>query len=175
MAKELPKPRETKLLERGEYNLPKGESLQPGVFSVMSEFPKDAPRNRLGLAQWLTARGHPLVSRVLVNRIWQRTFGEGLVRTPADFGLQGEQPTHPELLDWLAVDLQDRDWNLKAMLKQMVMSRTFQQSSARRAQMNDPENRLWARGPSFRLDAESRVTWRYGPVDFWNPPWGVRV
>ena len=121
----------------------------------MSEFPKDAPRNRLGLAQWLTARGHPLVSRVLVNRIWQRTFGEGLVRTPADFGLQGEQPTHPELLDWLAVDLQDRDWNLKAMLKQMVMSRTFQQSSARRAQMNDPENRLWARGPSFRLDAES--------------------
>ena len=155
VAKELPKPRETKLLERGEYNLPKGESLQPGVFSVMSEFPKDAPRNRLGLAQWLTARGHPLVSRVLVNRIWQRTFGEGLVRTPADFGLQGEQPTHPELLDWLAVDLQDRDWNLKAMLKQMVMSRTFQQSSARRAQMNDPENRLWARGPSFRLDAES--------------------
>ena len=155
VAKELPKPRETKLLERGEYNLPKGEPLQPGVFGVMSEFPKDAPRNRLGLAQWLTARGHPLVSRVLVNRIWQRTFGEGLVRTPADFGLQGEQPTHPELLDWLAVDLQDRDWNLKAMLKQMVMSRTFQQSSARRAQVNDPENRLWARGPSFRLDAES--------------------
>ena len=155
VAKELPKPRETKLLERGEYNLPKGEPLRPGVFGVMSEFPKDAPRNRLGLAQWLTARGHPLVSRVLVNRIWQRTFGEGLVRTPADFGLQGEQPTHPELLDWLAVDLQDRDWNLKAMLKQMVMSRTFQQSSARRAQVNDPENRLWARGPSFRLDAES--------------------
>ena len=155
VAKELPKPRETKLLERGEYNLPKGEPLQPGVFGVMSEFPKDAPRNRLGLAQWLTARGHPLVSRVLVNRIWQRTFGEGLVRTPADFGLQGEQPTHPVLLDWLAVDLQDRDWNLKAMLKQMVMSRTFQQSSARRAQLNDPENRLWARGPSFRLDAES--------------------
>ncbi len=155
VAKELPKPRETKLLERGEYNLPKGEPLQPGVFGVMSEFPKDAPRNRLGLAQWLTARGHPLVSRVLVNRIWQRTFGEGLVRTPADFGLQGEQPTHPVLLDWLAVDLQDRKWNLKAMLKQMVMSRTFQQSSARRAQVNDPENRLWARGPSFRLDAES--------------------
>ena len=155
VAKELPKPRETKLLERGEYNLPKGEPLQPGVFTVMSEFPKDAPRNRLGLAQWLTARGHPLVSRVLVNRIWQRTFGEGLVRTPADFGLQGEQPTHPALLDWLAVDLQDRKWNLKAMLKQMVMSRTFQQSSARRAQVNDPENRLWARGPSFRLDAES--------------------
>lgn len=155
VAKELPKPRETKLLERGEYNLPKGEPLQPGVFGVMSEFPKDAPRNRLGLAQWLTTRGHPLVSRVLVNRIWQRTFGEGLVRTPADFGLQGEQPTHPVLLDWLAVDLQDRDWNLKAMLKQMVMSRTFQQSSARRAQVNDPENRLWARGASFRLDAES--------------------
>ena len=97
------------------------------------------------------------------------------MRTPADFGLQGEQPTHPVLLDWLAVDLQDRKWNLKAMLKQMVMSRTFQQSSARRAQVNDPENRLWARG---RVSAWMRslcVTWRYGPVDFWNPPWGVRV
>ena len=165
VAKELPKPRETKLLERGEYNLPKGESLQPGVFSVMSEFPKDAPRNRLGLAQWLTARGHPLVSRVLVNRIWQRTF-EGLVRTPADFGLQGEQPTHPGSYRWLAVDLQDRDWNLKAMLKQMVMSRTFQQSSARRAQMNDPENRL-GRGAEFPLDESLRdvALWSSGLLE----------
>ena len=155
VARDLPKPRPTKLLERGEYNLPKGEPLRPGVFAVMGELAEDAPRNRLGLAQWLTARGHPLVSRVLVNRIWQRTFGEGLVRTPADFGLQGEQPTHPELLDWLAVDLQDRKWNLKAMLKLMVTSRTFRQSSVRRTKVNDPENRLWAHGPSFRLDAEA--------------------
>ncbi|MBT6450592.1 MAG: DUF1549 domain-containing protein, partial [Verrucomicrobiales bacterium] len=108
VARDLPKPRQMKLLDRGEYNLPKGEPLQPGVFAVMGALRKDAPANRLGLAQWLTARGHPLVSRVLINRVWQRTFGEALVRTPADFGLQGEQPTHPELLDWLAVDLQDR-------------------------------------------------------------------
>ena len=155
VAKDLPKPRETKLLERGEYNLPKGEPLQPGVFAVMGPLPKDAPANRLGLAQWITARGHPLVSRVLINRVWQRTFGEGLVRTPADFGLQGEQPTHPELLDWLAVELQDQKWDLKAILRLMVTSRTFKQSSAYRAKVNDPENRLWARGPNFRLDAEA--------------------
>ena len=155
IARDLPKPRETKLLERGEYNLPKGEPLQPGVFAVMGTLPKDAPANRLGLAQWITARGHPLVSRVLINRVWQRTFGEGLVRTPADFGLQGEQSTHPELLDWLAVELQDRKWDLKAMLRLMVTSRTFKQSSAYRTKVNDPENRLWARGPNFRLDAEA--------------------
>jgi len=155
VARDLPKPRETKLLERGEYNLPKGEPLKPDVFAVMGTLPKDAPNNRLGLAQWLTARGHPLVSRVLINRVWQRTFGEGLVRTPADFGLQGEHPTHPELLDWLAVELQDQKWNLKAMLRLMVTSRTFKQSSAFRAKVNDPENRLWARGPSHRLDAEA--------------------
>lgn len=155
IARDLPKPRETKLLERGEYNLPKGEPLQPGVFAVMGILPKDAPANRLGLAQWITARGHPLVSRVLINRVWQRTFGEGLVRTPADFGLQGEQSTHPELLDWLAVEVQDRKWDLKAMLRLMVTSRTFKQSSAYRAKVNDPENRLWARGPNFRLDAEA--------------------
>ncbi len=168
VARDLPKPRETKLLERGEYNLPKGEPLQPNVFAVMGALPKDTPRNRLGLAQWLTARGHPLVSRVLVNRIWQRTFGEGLVRTPADFGLQGEQPTHPELLDWLAVEFQDRDWNLKAMLKLMVTSRTFRQSSAWRADVLDPENRLWARGPGFRMDAESVrdvALWASGLLD----------
>ena len=155
VARDLPNPRQMKLLDRGEYNLPKGEPLQPGVFAVMGALRKDAPANRLGLAQWLTARGHPLVSRVLINRVWQRTFGEALVRTPADFGLQGEHPTHPELLDWLAVDLQDRNWNLKAMLRLMVTSRTFKQSSAYRAKVNDPENRLWARGPNFRLDAEA--------------------
>ncbi|MDE0819571.1 MAG: PSD1 and planctomycete cytochrome C domain-containing protein [Opitutales bacterium] len=154
VAKELPKPRVTRLLERGEYNLPVGEPLQPGIPKVMGSFPKDAPRNRLGLARWLTAREHPLVARVLINRIWQRTFGEGLVRTPADFGLQGEQPTHPELLDWLAVDLQDHKWNLKKMMRLMVTSRTFRQSSTRSHKLTDPENRLWARGPSYRLDAE---------------------
>ena len=154
IAKDLPKPRKTQLLERGEYNLPKGEPLQPGVFEVMGTMPPKAPANRLGLAQWLTDREHPLVARVLVNHLWQRTFGHGIVRTPADFGLQGEHPTHPELLDWLAVELHDRDWNLKAMLKLLVTSRTFRQSSAFRADIKDPENRLWSRGPSHRIDAE---------------------
>jgi len=154
VAKELGKPRETKLLQRGEYNLPTGETLQPDVLKVMSPFPKGAPRNRLGLAKWLTSREQPIVARVLVNRIWQRVYGEGLVRTPEDFGLQGQQPTHPELLDWLAVELQDSNWDLKHMLRLMVTSKTFRQSSALRDGLDDPENKLWARGPRFRLDAE---------------------
>ena len=154
VAKDLPKPRTTRLLARGEYNLPTGDPLEAGTISVMGAFAEDAPRNRLGLAQWLTAPEHPLVARVLVNRIWQRTFGNGLVRTPEDFGLQGQHPTHPQLLDWLAVELHDSDWNLKHMLRLMVTSRTFRQSSARRHEIEDPENRLLARGPSHRLDAE---------------------
>jgi hypothetical protein len=116
--------------------------------------PEDLPRNRLGLARWLTSRQHPLVARVLVNRIWQRTFGHGLVRTPEDFGLQGEQPTHPQLLDWLAVQLHDSGWDLKQMLRSMVLARTFRQHSALRKEIDDPENRLLARGPRYRLDAE---------------------
>ena len=154
VAKELGKPRKTKLLQRGEYNLPTGEALQPDVLKVMSPFPKGAPRNRLGLAKWLTSSEQPVVTRVLVNRIWQRVYGEGLVRTPEDFGLQGQQPTHPELLDWLAVELQDSNWDLKHMLRLMVTSKTFRQSSALRDGVDDPENKLWARGPRFRLDAE---------------------
>ena len=154
VGKELGKPRETKLLQRGEYNLPTGEALQPDVLKVMSPFPKGAPRNRLGLAKWLTSSEQPVVTRVLVNRIWQRVYGEGLVRTPEDFGLQGQQPTHPELLDWLAVELQDSNWDLKHMLRLMVTSKTFRQSSALRDGVDDPENKLWARGPRFRLDAE---------------------
>lgn len=154
IAKELPKARETRLLKRGEYDLPEGDPLKPGVLEVMGPLPSDAPRNRLGLAEWLTAREHPLVARVLVNRIWQRVFGYGLVRTPEDFGLQGQQPTHPELLDWLAVELQDSGWDMKHMIRLMITSRTFKQNSAWRPQLDDPENRLYARGPSYRLDAE---------------------
>ena len=154
IAKELDKPRDTKLLDRGEYNLPVGDTLRPGVLKVMGGLPEGAPRNRLGLAKWLTSRDQPVVARVLVNRIWQRVFGEGLVRTPEDFGLQGEHPTHPELLDWLAVEFQDSGWDLKHMLRLMVSSQTFRQNSAHRGELNDPENKLFARGPSFRLDAE---------------------
>lgn len=154
VAQDLPQPRKTHVLKRGEYHLPIGDPLEPGILEVMGSFPEEAPRNRLGLAQWLTSRDHPLVARVLVNRIWQRVFGYGLVRTPEDFGLQGQQPTHPELLDWLAVELQDSGWNLKHMLKLMVTSRAFRQSSAWRDDVSDPENLLFARGPSYRLDAE---------------------
>ncbi len=154
VAKDLPKPRVTKVLHRGEYNQPVGEALQPGIINVMGPLPSGAPSNRLGLAQWLTSRQHPVVSRVLINRVWQRTFGEGLVRTPEDFGLQGQQPTHPELLDWLAVELQDSGWDLKKMLRMMVTSRTFQQSSRMRPELNDPANRLFGRAMRRRLDAE---------------------
>ena len=154
VAKDLPSPRQTRILNRGEYDLPIGEPLEPGIVSVMGSFPQDAPRNRLGLAQWLTAREHPLASRVLINRIWQNTLGRALVRTPEEFGLQGQQPTHPELLDWLAVELQDSGWNMKHMLRLMVTSRTFKQSSAWREKLDDPENKLFARGARYRLDAE---------------------
>jgi hypothetical protein len=154
VAQDLPEPRVTKVLHRGEYNQPVGEPLEPGILNAMGSFPADAPRNRLGLAKWLTSREHPLVARVLVNRFWQRVFGYGLVRTPEDFGVQGQQPTHPELLDWLAVELQDSGWDLKHMLRLMVHSRTFRQRSAWRTDVQDPENRLFARASGYRLDAE---------------------
>ena len=168
VARDLPKPRETYFLRRGEYNLPMGKPLEPGIVTVMGAFPKDSPRNRLGLAKWLVAREHPLVARVLVNRIWQRSFGYGLVRTPEDFGLQGQQPTHPKLLDWLAVELHESGWDLKHMMRLIVTSKTFRQSSARRVEIDDPENRLFARGPSHRLDAEvirDIALWASGLLD----------
>lgn len=154
IAKELKNPRETYVLVRGEYDEPHGDPLQPGVLSAMGNLPEDAPRDRLGLAQWLTSSEHPLVARVFINRVWQSVFGYGLVRTPEDFGLQGEHPTHPELLDWLAVELHDSGWDMKHMLSLMVKSRTFRQDSSMRTDIDDPDNRLFARGPGFRLDAE---------------------
>ena len=154
VAQDLPEPRVTSVLRRGEYDQPIGEPLEPGILNVMGSFPSDAPRNRQGLAQWLTSPDHPLVARVLVNRIWQRVFGYGLVRTPEDFGVQGQQPTHPELLDWLAVELQDSGWDLRHMLRLMVHCRAFKQTSAWRTDVQDPENRLFARASSYRLDAE---------------------
>ena len=168
VAEDLAKPRTTRFLTRGEYNQPTGDPLEPGILTAMGAFPKDSPRNRLGLANWLTGREHPLVARVLINRIWQRTFGNALVRTPEDFGLQGQQPTHPALLDWLAVELHDSNWDLKHMLRLMVTSRTFRQSSAWRKDVADPENQLLARGPSHRLDAEvirDIALWASGSLD----------
>lgn len=154
IARDLEKARTTRMLRRGEYDLEFGDPLEPGILEVMSPFPEGVARDRLGLARWLTSRDHPLVARVLINRIWQDVFGDGLVRTPEDFGRQGEQPTHPELLDWLAVELQDSGWDLKHMIRLIVTSRTFRQSSAYRPEISDPENRLWARGANYRLDAE---------------------
>lgn len=156
IARELPSTRSrvTKILKRGEYDQAIGDPLSPSVFSVLGEMPKDSPVNRLGLADWLVSNEQPLTARVLVNRFWIMVFGEGLVRTPEEFGLQGEHPTHPELLDWLAVDFRENGWNLKRLLRQMLTSRTFKQSSKVRPELNDPMNKLWGRGPSYRLDAE---------------------
>jgi hypothetical protein len=168
VAQDLPAARTTHVLTRGEYNQPMGEPLVPGIVKVMGAFPEDAPRNRLGLAQWLTSREHPLVARVLINRVWQNVFGDALVRTPEDFGLQGQQPTHPELLDWLAVELHESGWDHKHMLRLMVTSRAFRQSSAWRDEVDDPENLLFARGPGYRLDAEvlrDVALWASGLLD----------
>ncbi len=154
--RELPERRESYRLQRGEYDN-RAEPVQPGTPSMLPAFPEDAPRNRLGLAQWLTRAEHPLTSRVAVNRLWQICFGAGLVRTPEDFGSQGEPPTHPELLDWLAVDLVESGWDVKRMLRQIVLSDTFRQSSAHpdtSVEEVDPENRLIARFPAHRLSAE---------------------
>ena len=177
IARDLAKPRETKVLRRGEYHLPIGGALQPGVPSIMGTLPKNAPRNRLGLAQWLTSQNHPTASRVIINRVWQRTFGNGLARSPEDFGAQGQYPAHPELLDWLAVELQESGWNLKHMLRLMTTSRAFRQSSKRRPEVNDPENHLFARGPSHRLDAETLRDvglWAGGMLDFQMGGEGVK-
>ena len=154
VARELSQPRETRLLHRGEYDAPRGEPLKADVLSVLGGLPEDAPRTRLGLSKWLTSPEQPLVSRVLINRVWQQVFGFGLVRTPEDFGLQGQQPTHPELLDWLSVEFQESGWDYKHMLRLMVNSRVFRQDSKFRDEIDDPENRFYARGPSYRLDAE---------------------
>ena len=154
VAEELAEPRPTRILHRGEYDQERGEPLEPGVPAVLGDLPDGTPRNRLGLAAWLVSPEQPLVSRVLANRLWQHVFGAGLVRTPEDFGVQGRRPTHPELLDWLAVELQESGWDMKRFLRMLLASRAFRQSSATRTDLDDPENLLVARGPRYRLDAE---------------------
>lgn len=153
---EQDKPRKTFVLQRGQYNKPE-EEVRPGVPASLSLWPGDVPHNRLGLARWLVAENNPLTARVAVNRLWKQCFGAGLVRSMNDFGTQGELPTHPELLDYLAARFRESGWDIKALLRLMVTSRTYQQSSQfrlRDGEVFDPHNRLLSRGPSFRLSME---------------------
>jgi hypothetical protein len=153
--REMPVPRVAHVLVRGAYDM-QGEPVARRIPDCLPPFPDNQPRNRLGLARWLTMPNHPLTARVAVNRYWQAIFGKGLVRTPEDFGSQGDPPTHPELLDWLARDFQEHGWNVKRLIKQMVMSATYRQSSngTPSVRESDPQNLWLARSPSYRLSAE---------------------
>ena len=152
---ESAQPRPTRVLLRGQYDAP-GEEVQPGVPAVLPPPPEGAPTNRLGLARWLVGPDHPLTARVAVNRLWALCFGEGLVGTRNDFGAQGAMPTHPELLDWLAVRYVASGWDTKALLRLLVTSATYRQSSVTPPPLRqrDPANQLLARAASFRLPAE---------------------
>ena len=152
---ELASPRETFVLMRGAYNK-RGQRVDPEAPAVLPTMAANLPRNRLGLAQWLVDASNPLPARVTVNRFWQSLFGTGLVRTSEDFGAQGEAPSHPELLDWLAVEFIEGGWDVKAMMRLLVTSSTYRQSSrlSRTLLDRDPQNRLLARGPRFRLQSE---------------------
>lgn len=155
---EMPASRETFVLMRGEYDKPiKSRKVQPAVPAVLGSLSEDVPRNRLGLARWLVSRDNPLTARVTVNRFWAQLFGTGLVKTVEDFGSQGEYPSHPELLDWLAVEFMESGWDVKHLFRTIVTSETYCQSSVLtpEAVSRDVENRLLARGPRYRLDAES--------------------
>ncbi len=153
--RELPSPKTAYILTRGEYDH-RGAAVAADTPSALPPFPADQPRNRLGLARWLTDPRHPLLARVTVNRLWQSLFGRGLVATPDDFGSQGDRPSHPELLDWLATEFIRSGWDVKALLKTIVLSQTYQQRSFSTADQmaDDPENIALARGPRHRLPAE---------------------
>ncbi len=188
---DLPEPRETFVAERGQYTK-LGEKVLPAIPANFGPFtpPKEPRRlNRLDLARWLVSPPHPLTARVTVNRFWQQVFGTGLVKSSHDLGSQGEPPSHPELLDWLAVSFIEKGWDVKWLMKQMMMSRAFRQCyRADEASLaRDPENRLLARAPRIRLDAEQirdnalsvgglldltmggRGTRTYQPPNIWEP------
>ena len=143
------------VLARGEYDQRRDE-VSPGVPAVLPSLPEDGPRNRLALAQWLVHPNHPLTARVMINRLWQSVFGLGLVKTSEDFGVMGAQPTHPELLDWLAVEFIESGWNVNHILKLILTSAAYRQSSVISSEKLrlDLDNRLLSRGPRLRLDAE---------------------
>ncbi len=153
---EMATPRETHVLQRGQYDRP-GERVEPGVPEAFLPLPANAPRNRLGLARWLVSPEHPLTARVAVNRLWQQFYEHGLAKTSEDFGSQGEPPSHPELLDWLATEFVRNEWDIKALQRLIVTSATYRQASDASTELlsRDPENRLLARGPRRRLPAET--------------------
>jgi hypothetical protein len=148
-------PRDTFMLIRGQYDK-QGEKVMAGVPDALSRLPEGAPANRLGLAQWLVDADQPLTARVIVNRYWQMYFGTGIVKTAEDFGSQGEYPSHPELLDWLASEFRESGWGVKHIQRLIVTSATYRQASSITPALaaKDPENRLLARGPRMRLQAE---------------------
>jgi hypothetical protein len=143
------------ILMRGAYDKP-GDPVEANTFSALHPFPANAPKNRLGLAQWLVANDNPLTARVTVNRFWQEAFGTGLARTSEDLGTQGDPPSHPELLDWLALEFQESGWDVKKLFRLMLTSAAYRQSAAATPEQleKDPQNRLLSRGPRFRMDAE---------------------
>ncbi|MGA0030264.1 MAG: DUF1549 domain-containing protein, partial [Opitutales bacterium] len=153
---EMPTPRQAYVLTRGNYDA-HGEKVDPGMpEQLIAPWPKDAPRNRLGLARWFLQPQHPLTARVVVNRLWAQLFGAGLVKSVEDFGTQGEWPSHPEVLDTLARDFVDGGWDVKKLFRSIVLSSTYRQTSdaAPALYARDPENRLLARGPRVRLTSE---------------------
>jgi mono/diheme cytochrome c family protein len=151
-ANSMPKAR---ILFRGQYDQPRDEVVA-NVPTALHPLPKDAPTNRLGLARWLLASDNPLTARVTVNRFWQEVFGTGLVKTSEDFGIMGEHPSHPELLDWLAVEFRESGWDIKRFYRLLLTSATYRQAATATPEKlkKDPNNRLLSRGPRFRLDAE---------------------
>jgi len=158
IVQELPDPvrRQTRMFNRGSFLNP-GDPVDADTPKIFPPFPAEMPKNRLGFSRWIASRDNPLTARVAVNRYWERFFGLGLVKTSEDFGMRSEMPSHPELLDWLAVEFMDRGWSLKELCKVIVMSAAYRQSSAESTELRerDPVNRLFARGPRFRLDAEA--------------------
>lgn len=152
---DLDSTRKTYVLNRGEYDAP-GEEVSAGTPSAILPFNSNYPKNRLGLSKWLFDKKNPLTARVYVNILWQEFFGRGIVKTSGDFGMQGELPSHPALLDWLAVDFMEHGWNVKRLVKQMVTSSTYKQSAvfSKDKMAVDPDNILLARGPRYRIHAE---------------------
>ena len=150
---EREEPRETFILTRGAYDKPEEEVVVRNTPAFLPALPEASSNDRLALAQWLLDDENPLTARVTVNRIWQSFFGTGLVKTTEDFGVQGEKPSHPRLLDWLAVEFVDSNWDVKAMHRRIVMSATYRQSSKVSPKLleSDPDNRLLARGTRYRL------------------------